>query len=178
MKNFVLVLLAVAACKTPAADPVPPKAQAPVTAQPAAEPPAPEKVEAPPTTPKLLVAIERTPCFGRCPIYRAEVFEDGALVFDGRRFTSVQGRREAMLTGQRLQELIARLEKSDFANWKTSYEQRGVTDMPSAFITFRDKTIRHYHGDRSAPEALTTLENDLDELLGIQPWIQAKSSDR
>lgn len=174
MKKLVLVLLALAACKTPTADAAAPQAQpAKTEAAPTPVTPAPEKA-----APKLLVAIERTPCFGRCPIYRAEVFDDGTLVFDGRRFTAVRERTEVKLTEQRLHELVARVEQSDFAKWKPSYEHRDMTDMPSTFVTFRDKTIRHYQGDKSAPMELTGLEYEIELLLDLGGMIHAPTTDQ
>jgi len=161
MRKIILVLLAVAACKTPTADAGTPKSQTDSV-----------KTENTKAEAKLLVAIARTACFGRCPIYRAELLDDGTLVFVGERFTAAEGRQQAQLSKERVDSIIARLEQSDFAKWKDSYEQRGVTDMPSAILTFRDKTIRHYHGDRSAPEALKSLEDAVDTLLGIQGWIR------
>lgn len=167
MKKYLLVLLALAACKTPTTDTGGPRAQTDAV-----------KADAPAQAPKLLVAIERTPCFGRCPIYRAELFDDGTLVFDGRRFTAMEGRHEAKLSKERVDGIVARVSESDFAKWKDSYEDHNVTDMPSVHLTFREKTIRHYHGDRSAPEGLKTLEEAVDTLLGIQGWVRAQPVDQ
>jgi len=41
--------------------------------------------------------------------------------------------------------------------------------MPSAFTSLTidgdKKTVRHYHGDLSAPKELTILENKIDEIV-------------
>ena len=55
--------------------------------------------------------------------------------------------------------------------FETDYTHRDVTDKPSAIIGFEDKTVRHYHGDHSAPEALTKLEDRFDQIVDIQQWI-------
>ena len=38
-------------------------------------------------------------------------------------------------------------------------------------IRLGDKTVHHYHGDHSAPEALTKLEDRFDQIVDIQQWI-------
>ncbi len=47
--------------------------------------------------------------------------------------------------------------------------------LPSAIVTVDDgtrrKTIHHYHGDSSAPQALYTLEDAIDRGAGTAKWI-------
>ena len=51
-----------------------------------------------------------------------------------------------------------------------------MTDAPSCniivqFVDGSSKSVKHYHGDFSAPKKLDALENRLDRLLGTAPYI-------
>jgi hypothetical protein len=72
--------------------------------------------------------------------------------------------------------LISDFEQADYFSLNDSYTSFGVSDMPfvttSIRIGGRTKTVRHYLGDRSAPEQLTELENKIDEIVNSDQWIK------
>ena len=57
-----------------------------------------------------------------------------------------------------------------------SYTERTITDAPSVITSIiidgKTKSIEHYHGDFSAPEALTQLEDKIDEIVNSNQWIE------
>lgn len=128
--------------------------------------------------PELLLSLKRTPCFGRCPVYTVELFTDGRVHFVGDSNTKERGEREGTLSAEQMSKIAERFAASDFAKWKADYMNHQVTDMPGAVVTWKGKTIRHYHGDESAPPELMTLETDLDVLLGTAKWVRGEASDR
>ena len=71
-----------------------------------------------------------------------------------------------------IDKLFATAHYFDFGDSDTHYE---VTDNPSAITSWHHgckvKTIEHHYGDTHVPQALTQLEKDLDELIGIERWI-------
>lgn len=166
MRTFLAVMLvAVVGCKTtPDAAPEPET----VTEQP---------VKAA-NGPELLLSLKRTPCFGRCPAYTVELFGDGRVRFMGDSNTRERGQHEGTVSAEDMTKIADRFAASDFAKWKSDYMNHQVTDMPGAVVTWKGKTIRHYHGDDSAPADLKTLENDLDVLLGTAKWVRGEASDR
>lgn len=124
-----------------------------------------------PSSDGVLAVLERGACFGRCPVYKATVREDGTVIFEGQRFVKQAGMQEGRLDAAQRDALIRAFERTDFAKWKTQYVQRTVTDLPTVSVTFRGKTIRHYLGDESAPAELTTLEDALPTLMNLDPFI-------
>jgi hypothetical protein len=126
--------------------------------------------------PAPAITLERTACFGRCPVYRLAVSSTGAVSYEG----TANVRRIGAATGQvpadRVTELVSELEKAgyfSFADRYTSAELacgRYVTDLPSVItsVTFegRTKRIEHDHGCGAAPGALVLLERRIDEVLG------------
>jgi hypothetical protein len=134
------------------------------------------KKEAVAETPRLLVAMERSPCFGACPVYRVEVFTDGLVRFEGKRFVKALEVVEAKLSPAQVKAISDRFAAIDF-KW-ADYTHADATDNPTVVLTHETRTLKHYHGDHSAPEGLTKLEDDLDALIGTAKWIKGEAVDR
>ena len=123
----------------------------------------------------VLVSLERTACYGTCPIYTVTVLGDGTVLWEGRRFVKVTGKAKAKLSEAKLTALEDAFKEADFFSLADTYVQYDMTDQPSAITQFDDgkrkKSIRHYHGDRRAPPALSELENKIDQIIGTVRWI-------
>jgi hypothetical protein len=119
----------------------------------------------PGTTP--LATLERTGCYGECPVYRLTVASDGTVVYVGTRWVKVLGRREYKLSPAQLEELESAFERANFLMLR-DYDRVESTDDDWAHISFghgsRLKRVRHYHGDNSAPPALSALEDEFDRI--------------
>ena len=124
----------------------------------------------------LVVALRRTACFGTCPVYEVTLYGDGRVDFEGADYVKVRGAGSATIRTEDLRQLLVEIEKSGFFSLKDSYENYMVTDNPTAITTIsfqgRKKTIVHYHGDKTAPEALSRLEDAIDETAGTKRWIE------
>ena len=122
-----------------------------------------------------MVSLERTACYGRCPIYKVTVLRDGTVLWEGERFVKTAGKATAKLSAAAVAELAKAFAKADFFALHDKYDSYDVTDHPSAIVMFDDgkrkKTVHHYHGDRSAPKALYELEEAIDYGIGTQRWI-------
>lgn len=130
---LVAVVLVAAACATIRSNPHPPGPNAPAG-------PAP-----------LLAAIEREPCFGFCPVCRAEVLAGGTLRYRGVRWVKLTGEHVDRLRPDQLDELADAFQAARFETFAPSDEQMHVTDLSTVTLTWRGHTVRHYHGDRTAP---------------------------
>lgn len=123
----------------------------------------------------LVIALERTPCFGFCPDYRVEVHGDGTVVYDGRNFVDMKGRQTAHISAANVQRLVEAFRRADFFTLRDEYSG-SVTDLPTHRISIafdgRSKTITDYAGRMAGmPEAVSKLEMLVDEIAGTQQWI-------
>ncbi len=122
----------------------------------------------------ISIKLERTPCFGACPIYQLIINGDGTVVYNGTRFVQVVGTAKTTIPREQVKELVAAFDRSNFFSLK-DYTTANITDAPSAItsITVRGqtKTVRHYQGDRSAPQALTDLETQIDKTANSAQWV-------
>ena len=121
------------------------------------------------------ITLERQPCFGFCPVYTLTIHGDGHVTFRGFRFVEVTGEQTSEIDPAAVQALAGEMVVAGYFNWEDAYMNRLATDHPYVLtsITLADgttKSIEHYHGDFFAPEALTELEDRIDEVAGTARW--------
>jgi hypothetical protein len=118
---------------------------------------------------EVVATLERTGCFGECPVYRLTVESDGTVVYVGTRWVKVTGRQQYQLRQAQLAALQSAFIHADFMHFH-DYDHVEGTDDDWAHLSFQQgttvKRVRHYHGDSSAPAALTALEDDFDRIVG------------
>jgi len=126
----------------------------------------------------VVITLERTACFGTCPVYTLKIFEDGKVVYNGQDFVTVKGEQNSSITADQLKELVADFQKADYFNLPDKYTAP-VTDMPTTITSFslddKNKTVSNYGGCLSgspekAPKALCDLEKKIDALTNSAQW--------
>jgi len=133
----------------------------------------------------LLITLERTVCYGRCPAYKLSIKSDGAVLFEGIDFTKVKGKAEDKISSEKVSQLIKAFENADFYNLNGKYDNQNCyqwTDNPSATTSIqidgKAKSIAHYQGCREGNDnfkkelsKLTELENKIDEIVETKRWV-------
>ena len=135
----------------------------------------------------LMITLERTACYGFCPVYKLTITADGAVVFNGRRFVKQEGATvKSVISREGLKQLMAEFDRVKFFSLEDDYMDNprvcaeNWTDSPSAFTSIRidgkSKTVRHYHGCRGpkVPKEITELENKIDEIVNTAQWLPDK----
>jgi len=131
----------------------------------------------------LKITLERTECFGFCPVYKLTITADGAVVFEGRRFVKQEGVTINSVSRERLKQLMAEFDRVKFFSLEDDYSEIRLscpTDQPSAITSIRingkSKTINHYLGclEPKVPKGLTELENKIDEVVNTAQWLPDK----
>lgn len=127
----------------------------------------------------LVVTMERTPCFGACPIYKLTIYGDGRAVYEGEEFVAVKGQQTATIGAAQIRELVAAIESADYFSLNDDYSAP-ATDLPSTITTVtlggQSKTINHYgvcgYSDiDTAPKELCDLESKIDEITNSARWV-------
>ena len=109
---------------------------------------------------ELIISLQRTACFGTCPIYKIEIFSDGSGIYTGTRFVENIGATKFSLSKTQLNLILTRAETIGFTNMKEEYSAP-ISDLPTTFIQIKDKKIKDYTG---APKTLKSLENLIDKV--------------
>ena len=109
---------------------------------------------------EAIISLQRTACFGTCPIYKIEIFSDGSGIYMGTRFVENIGITKFSVSETQLNLILMQAEAIGFRNMKEEYSEP-ISDLPTTFIQINDKKIRDYTG---APKTLKNLENLIDQL--------------
>ena len=109
---------------------------------------------------ELIICLQRTACFGTCPIYKIDIYTDGSGTYTGTRFVENIGSSKFQLSKTAVKTILSEAEAIGFANMKEEYSEP-ISDLPTTFIQIKDKRIRDYTG---APKTLKNLENLIDQL--------------
>src|SRR5688572_13153556 len=101
-----------------------------------------------------LITLERTGCYGMCPIYKVSISSDGTVVFEGNRFVKNIGTARSKISQGQISELLVMFEKINYFELSNQYAQpedgctQWLTDHPSAITSItssgKSKSITHY----------------------------------
>jgi hypothetical protein len=126
------------------------------------------------------ITLERTACFGGCPIYTISVSPSGEVRFEGRAHVRKLGLATGKVPPERVAALLSELERGGYFTFAERYTSpeptcgRYATDSPSVItsVTVRGRTKRviHDYGCGNAPGALVVLERRIDEALNSGQW--------
>ena len=130
-----------------------------------------------------LIKLERTACFGECPVYEVTIDARGNVTYVGRKFVRVQGRRTARIPAARVAALLDTAERIKFFELRNRYRtvrnpdgsETVVTDLPTTFVTItRAGATKHVEDYYGAPDALRDLEQQIDEAAQTSQWVARK----
>ena len=102
-----------------------------------------------------VIDLERTPCYGTCPIYRATISQNGHITFTGKKFIDLIGTFEADIPEAQVTQLLKEIDQANFFARDSVYVT-GATDFPSIILRVRHNG--RYHTVRTEGEGPKELE--------------------
>ncbi len=118
-----------------------------------------------------VIQMSKGPCYGRCPVFKLTVYENGLASYEGERYTDRLGLYVKKLEKGQLERLLGEFKRANVWQYRDSYRGR-IPDMQSVTITYhegsRKKTIT---GKEIRPNAVKWLETQLDQLAQSEGWV-------
>jgi hypothetical protein len=131
------------------------------------------------------IIFERTMCYGSCPIYKVEIYNDGLVKWNGIGYVSKIGEYEWNLSAKKIDKLSNLIQQFNFQNYEYRTLDGFATDHPNCIITIEyldgfDKEIDHYLGDQleedylieSEEISLFDFENKIEQIVGTRKYIK------
>jgi Domain of unknown function (DUF6438) len=123
------------------------------------------------------ITLRRTPCDGPCPVYELTILGTGEVTYLGEAHVAKAGAHSWRISGRRLERLAEAFERARYPRLEDRYTSREFTDAPGCLtsVEYEDrssKSIVHYHGDPSAPDTLTELEDEIDRIVGVERYTE------
>jgi hypothetical protein len=126
------------------------------------------------TSAAVAITLERTACFGSCPMYTVTIYEDGTIVYNGIRFVDVEGEQTSEIPAETVAAMVEALANAGYFEWEASYDNPSVSDLPSVITSVtRDgetHTINRYTAATEVPVALPFLEQWIDLMANTAMW--------
>ena len=129
----------------------------------------------PPTGPLAsddYVELQRTLCFGRCPVYSVRVHADGQISWGGKEYVEVIGQATDQIAPEAVHTLIDKFRAAGFWSLCESYTRR-VSDVPTTITVVHLANTQKSVSDRAdgAPDWLRELDLAVDTLADTHRWI-------
>jgi len=119
--------------------------------------------------------LERTQCKGQCAEYKLSFYGDGRVEYDGKANVSKAGHWHASIPRETIGRLATDFQRINFFSLDNSYAG-GLSQNPVAITSWRQnehvKTVSHDVGSPFSPEALTTLEDQIDAAVQSVDWVR------
>jgi hypothetical protein len=88
---------------------------------------------------EILITLERTGCYGACPIYKVAIHGDGSVIYEGQNFVRIVGRQERRIDPAEVQGQVRAFLDIDYFGLQDSYltiknqdgSETDVTDLPT-----------------------------------------------
>jgi hypothetical protein len=126
------------------------------------------------------ITLERTACFGSCPVYTISVTSSGDVKYEGKAHVHQMGPASGRIPKDQVAALLSEIEQAGYFTYDERYQSsepgcgRYATDSPTVITSVtmagRTKRITHDYGCSGAPGALTILERKIDDALGSGRW--------
>lgn len=126
------------------------------------------------------IVLERTPCFGVCPVYKLTIHRSGKVVYEGKAHVWEEGRQTGRVSKEGFRQLVSKIEEINFFNLRDRYDGKNadgsgvtVTDLPTRKTSVTrgnvTKTVENYF---RGPKGLKELEDLIDEVTKSTEWVR------
>jgi hypothetical protein len=112
----------------------------------------------------LLASIERTPCFGICPVYKIYIYQSGLAVLHGIQHVPNIGWFNTRLGIEQVNAIIRYAEDNKIFNLQDEYIEPRIADYPTTIteLNLNNRYKRIVNTQPSAPQVLLNWEKFLD----------------
>lgn len=108
-----------------------------------------------------IISLQKTACFGTCPIFKVTIYDDGKTFYFGEKFVKKIGRYNFTLSKKEINSILKKANDINFYDLKNEYSEN-ISDLPSTFTKIKDKKIRNHIG---APQKLRELEQIIEDIV-------------
>jgi hypothetical protein len=116
---------------------------------------------------EVVVTIQRTACFGQCPIYDASFdLGNAELRYNGKKFVSLEGEHTYSLSAEEVKSIQDGLVECNFLSLSDSYDGP-ISDVPSCItsVKMHQELVKEVLNRMDGPEELEKFEDLLDAIL-------------
>ena len=113
----------------------------------------------------MLASIQRTACYGQCPMYKATFMDNGEVIYIGKRFVENIGTYRTLISAEEVLDIKKKITEYDYFGLDSLYPTP-ITDFPSCITEASlNGNTKKVINKRNPPDNLRAFEKFLDSLL-------------
>lgn len=125
------------------------------------------------------IKLQRTMCFGTCPVYSVMVDKEGNVNYYGEMFVYKSGEHYWKISEKKVNQLNDLIGDFGFKSFIYEPGDEFITDRPSCITTVKysngeTKEIDHYYGHISIDDSLTAFENKIERIIGTKKYVNPR----
>lgn len=122
------------------------------------------------------ITLERTMCYGTCPVYDVEIRDNGEVKYNGKYFVEKEGPHRWTILPDAVDALNDAILKFGYFSIKAREITRDCTCNPSCItsVLMKDgayREIDNYYGNDQYPEKLKRFERKIDNIIGVKEYV-------
>ena len=122
----------------------------------------------------ITITLQRTACFGFCPVYSVTIRDDGTVAYEGHEHTKVQGAQTWKIDPSKVRALAKEMQDAGYFDLENEYRAM-VTDHPTTYTSLtigsRTKKVKNYV---AGPPRLKEMEERIDQVAGTLKYVKGQ----
>ena len=122
----------------------------------------------------IAITLQRTACFGFCPVYYVTIRDDGTVAYEGHEHTKVQGAQTWKIDPSKVRALAKEMQDAGYFDLENEYRAM-VTDHPTTYTSLtigsRTKKVKNYV---AGPPRLKEMEERIDQVAGTLKYVKGQ----
>ncbi len=125
----------------------------------------------------LFASIRKGACFGQCPVYTINIYNDGTALLEGKNFVDKIGTYKKKLNYEEMFSFVTVAKDIKYMTLDDSYDNKNVTDLPGTNTSIViDKTRKKIYNRFGAPREIRQFENLFSELMKSDGWVKIEDN--
>lgn len=121
----------------------------------------------------VIASMEKTPCFGFCPVYKMEIYGDLTIKYIGEKNVDNIGEYTGNVTQQQVDSLFAKAKSINFSDLENEYDG-AITDIPAKHVgVWTGDSLKIIKARYNYPEKLHEFIQYFDELFKDTELVKA-----
>ena len=109
--------------------------------------------------------MKRTPCYGKCPAYLVDIYDNGDVLFNGKSFVDYIGTHKGTIAASDINKIKEKINAINLFSLNDKYDSN-VTDFPSCILDVNmDGKTKSILDRVGGPKELKELETLIHELV-------------
>lgn len=119
----------------------------------------------------FLLQYKKTPCYGRCPVYDFELFEDQTCKINGKLFYKFEGEKNGRLSDEKFEYIKGLMTELNFYELQSVYDDTLLMDATTYYLSMNiGNTFKQVKFRVGVPEKVKLFVEKLEALIEEINW--------